>query len=98
MGHNWGLVEDEVAIQDGKLPSALVSRDERRERVEALMAKMLRFAAKLNVSNADLARELGVARINLYRWRRGVAVPGMGNYCKLLRLCLKLEKRAFERV
>jgi len=95
---NWGLVEDQIAIKDGKLPSALVSRDERRGRVKDLMAQMLGFASKLNVSNADLARELGVTRINLYRWRNGVAVPGMENYCKLLRLCLKLEKRAFEGV
>ena len=93
---NWDLVEDQIAIKDGKLPSTLVSRDEKRERVKDLMPPILKAAAKLNLSAADLARELGVARINLYRWQKGVAVPGMENYCKLLRLCLKLEVKAFK--
>lgn len=94
---NWGLIEDEIAIQDGKLPNALVSKDERWERAKALMAEMLGVTAKLNLSAADLAGELGVASADLYRWRDGVAVPSMKNYCKLLRLCLELGERAFER-
>jgi len=95
---NWGLIEDEIAIKAGKLPSALVSRDERRGRVKTLMAKMLGLAAKLNISATDLARMLGVARVDLYRWRDGVAVPGMKNYCELLRLCLALETKGTPRV
>ena len=93
---NWGLVEDQIAIKDGKLPSTLVSRDEKRGRVKDLMAQMLGTAAKLNISAADLARELDVARTNLYRWQNGATMPGMKNYCKLLKLCLKLEEEAFK--
>lgn len=93
---NWGLVEDQVAIKDGKLPNAIVSKDERRGRVKDLMTQMLELAAKLNISGAAMARELGVARINLYRWRDGASMPGMENYCKLLELFLKLEEEAFK--
>ncbi len=96
MGHNWGLIEDEIAIQGGKLPSALVSRNERQGRVMAAMDEMLGFAAKLGLSKAVLAGELGVSRISLYLWQDGKALPTMKNYCNLLRLCSKLQKQTAE--
>lgn len=96
---NWGLVEDKIATQEGRLPTALVSRNERRARVLSLMDEVMRFATKLGISRAVLARELGVTRISLYHWQDGSAVPSMQNYCNLLRLGLRLEKQVFgERV
>ena len=93
---NWGLIEDEIAIDQGKLPNALVSSDERRARVMTLMVEVMQLATKLGLGKAALARELGVTRISLYYWRDGKAVPGMKNYCNLLRLYSKLQKQVVE--
>jgi DNA-binding XRE family transcriptional regulator len=93
---NWGLVEDEIAVDQGRLPATLVSRDERRARAMTLMVEVMQLAAKLGLGKAVLAKELGVTRISLYLWQDGSAVPGTKNYCNLLRLHSKLQKQVTE--
>lgn len=92
---DWELIEDQIAVREGRLPNAL--KYERRARVLPLMNIVMQFATKLGISRVELAKELGVTRISLYHWQDGSAIPSMKNYCNLLRLCLELERQAFDK-
>lgn len=87
----WELVDDKIAVQEGRQPTAL--RHQRRARVLPLMDEIMRLATKLGVSRTELAKELGVTRISLYHWQNGSAVPSMKNYSSLLRLNERLDEQ-----
>lgn len=92
---DWGLVEDQIAIDKGKQP-ALVSRHEKQQRVQAVVGEILKLAGSLGIAKTALAKELGVTRRSLYHWQHGTAVTSTRNYCSLLHLYSRLRTLSFK--
>lgn len=95
MAIDWELIEDQVAVKEGKeLP--LMARDERQRRVLSLIAGILKLAGSLGITKAALAKELGISRPHLYRWQQGKDLPTMKHYRRLVQLCVDLQALANE--
>lgn len=88
---DWDLLDDQIAIQQGRDP-LLVSRDERQRRVLSLISMIIELADKLHITRTDLAKQSGVKYATLNRWQAGEQMPSNKHYHKLLELNAYLEK------
>ena len=87
-------VIDEKICQDGiyKYFKSGLWRDKLTKQIEQL--KNIR--KYLGITQAELARELGVSAVTLIHWERGIELPNRKYHTRLIEFCSRYEDKAEE--